>query len=52
MQIKLQQKALYGKLWGRLGERVISLLLGWLVTAFREKKRGFLSFCHFAVKLL
>lgn len=37
---------------GRLGERVISLLLGWLVAAFREKKQFLLSVCHFAVKLL
>lgn len=51
-KLKRQQKALYRKLRGRLGERVVSLLLGWLVAAFREKKQFLLSVCHFAVKLL
>jgi len=30
LQIKMQQKALYDKLRGRLGERLIALPLGWL----------------------
>lgn len=52
LQIKMQQKALYHKLRGRLGERVIALPLGWLVVAFGEKKQILVSVGCFAVKLL